>query len=93
MKKTDSDAVHPDEAKRARSRCPTCGANKRRPAVRRAAMSVDEAAVYLGISRTAAYEAVARGEIHALRVGGRWIIPIDPLRATFGLTAPDEAPF
>lgn len=38
-------------------------------------MSVEEAAIALGISRTCAYEAVARGEIPCIRIGRRILIP------------------
>jgi len=39
------------------------------------AMSVAEAADYLGIGRSMAYEQVRQGGIPAIRLGGRWIIP------------------
>jgi excisionase family DNA binding protein len=38
-------------------------------------MSVEEAPRALGISRTFAYEAVARGEIPWIRIGRRILIP------------------
>ena len=41
----------------------------------RLTMSVEEAALALGISRTFAYEAVARGEIPCIRIGRRILIP------------------
>ena len=41
----------------------------------RLTMSVEEAAIALGISRTFAYEAVARGEIPCIRIGRRILIP------------------
>jgi excisionase family DNA binding protein len=37
--------------------------------------SVSEAAKILGISRAPAYRAVARGEIPAIRIGGRVLVP------------------
>jgi excisionase family DNA binding protein len=40
-----------------------------------AVLTVDEVAQLLRISRTAAYEAVNRGEIPAVRIGRRWLIP------------------
>jgi excisionase family DNA binding protein len=43
--------------------------------VQRLTMSVEEAAIALGISRTFAYEAVARGEIPCIRIGRRILIP------------------
>lgn len=41
----------------------------------RATLTVDEAAVLLGIGRSAAYEGVHRNEIPHLRVGKRILIP------------------
>lgn len=38
-------------------------------------MTVPEAAAKLGLSRNAAYEAVARGEIPSLKFGRRVVIP------------------
>lgn len=45
------------------------------PDPERLAHSVDETARMLGISRNAAYEAVARGDIPSLRIGKRIVIP------------------
>lgn len=45
-----------------------------------ATVSVDEAARYLGISRSLAFEAVRRGELKAIRVGRRWLISTAYLR-------------
>ena len=39
-------------------------------------LTVPQAAEILGISRNAAYEAVARGEIPAIRFGKRLVVPI-----------------
>ena len=38
-------------------------------------MTVEESATALGISRATAYEAVSRGEIPAIRIGRRILIP------------------
>ena len=38
-------------------------------------MTVPQAAKRLGIGRNAAYQAVRRGEIPAIRVGGRILVP------------------
>jgi excisionase family DNA binding protein len=43
-------------------------------------LSVAEAAEMLGISRTLAYELVARQELPALRLGGRIVILLRPLQ-------------
>jgi excisionase family DNA binding protein len=45
-----------------------------RPA-QRLTMTVEEAAVVLGISRATAYDAVGRGEIPCIRIGRRILIP------------------
>ena len=46
----------------------------------RLVLSVAEAAEMLGISRTLAYELVAREELPALRLGGRIVILLRPLQ-------------
>jgi excisionase family DNA binding protein len=49
--------------------------------------SVEEAAKLLGIGRNSSYEAVRRGEIPALRIGHRLLIPrlaLERLLATAG---------
>jgi len=51
----------------------------------RVVMSVEEAAALLGISRTAAYEAVRRGQIPSRRIGRRIVIPVPMMRAWLGL--------
>ena len=38
-------------------------------------MTVEEAAEVLGISRTSAYECVRRGELRAVRLGRRLVVP------------------
>ncbi len=43
--------------------------------VQRLTMTVEEAAVGLGISRATAYDAVSRGEISCIRIGRRILIP------------------
>ncbi len=43
--------------------------------VQRLTMTVEEAAVVLGISRATAYDAVSRGEIPCIRIGRRILIP------------------
>jgi excisionase family DNA binding protein len=50
-------------------------------------MTVEEAGALLGLSRGSAYEAVRRGEIPALRIGSRWIVPTVKVRAMLGLDA------
>jgi excisionase family DNA binding protein len=46
-----------------------------RPGPVRLTLTVEEAAAHLGISRNSAYEAVRRGEIPSVRIGGRIVIP------------------
>jgi excisionase family DNA binding protein len=42
----------------------------------RATISVEEAGQRLGISRNAAYAAVNAGEIPAIRIRRRWLVPV-----------------
>lgn len=39
------------------------------------AMSVTEAAKFLGVSKNGAYEAIRRGEIPGIKIGSRFIVP------------------
>ena len=43
-------------------------------------MTVEEAAALLGLSRSATYRAVQRGEIPALRFGRRILVPTQALK-------------
>jgi len=55
------------------------------PTTERLVLTVEEAAYLLNVSRTLAYELVARGELPALRLGRRIVIPratLDELIAT-----------
>lgn len=45
----------------------------------RLAMSVEEAAETLGISRSLAYELARRGELPCLRLGRRLVVPVEAL--------------
>ena len=54
------------------------------PVMERLVWTVEEAAQVLGISRTHAYELVARGELASVRLGRRIVVPkrtIDTLLA------------
>lgn len=48
-------------------------------------VSVPEAARLLGISRTHAYELVARGELAHLRLGRRLVVPKHAIETMLGL--------
>jgi excisionase family DNA binding protein len=48
-------------------------------------VSVERAGACLGISRASAYDAVRRGEIPAIRLGRRWVVPTAHLRRLLGL--------
>ena len=48
---------------------------KKDPRVERATLSVVEAARIMGVSKNVAYEAVRRGEIPSIRLGGRILVP------------------
>ena len=55
--------------------------------------SVEEAAAALGIGRRLAYEAIARGELPAIRVGRRLLVPRVALAAMLsGPVRPDSGP-
>lgn len=45
------------------------------------ANSVPDTAKYLGLGRNQIYDAVKRGEIPALRIGNRILVPTERLRA------------
>ena len=53
-------------------------------------MTVEEAAVQLGVSRSTAYEAVKKGELPTLKVGRRLLVPIAQLRRMLGEDHPQE---
>ena len=46
----------------------------------RKTMTIEEAARQLGIGRNSAYEAAARGEIPAIRIGKRLLVPTERFR-------------
>ena len=48
--------------------------------LRKPTCTVDECARLLGIGRALAYEAVKRGEIQSIKVGGRVMVPTAVLR-------------
>lgn len=45
----------------------------------RKTLTVEETARILGLSRGAAYKAVRRGEIPAIRLGKRWVVSMEAL--------------
>lgn len=49
-------------------------------------VTVEEAAEMLGISRSSAYECVHRGELRALRLGRRLVVPRSALEELLGGT-------
>jgi len=51
----------------------------------RLTVSVEEAAAILGLGRSTAYNAARAGELHAIKVQGRWLVPTAPLRKMLGL--------
>lgn len=53
----------------------------------RLTVTVEEAATILGLGRSAAYEAIRRGEIPARRLGRRIVIPVPLLLDWLGLSA------
>lgn len=69
-----SDAVHDLSSQGDRSLTPI-GAGLASATSERLTLSVEEAAIALGISRASAYEAVHRGEIPHIKIGKRMLIP------------------
>jgi excisionase family DNA binding protein len=62
------------------------------PGPDRLTLTVEEAAATLGISRASAYEAVRRGEIPAIRIGRRVLVPrvaLDRLLGAAGTVSPE----
>ena len=59
---------------------------------RRLTMSVEEAGVALGISRSHAYELVRQGELPSLRLGRRVVVPIAALEALVEVASADVDP-
>lgn len=55
------------------------------PATRKT-ITVDEAAVYLGVSRYSAYQAVREGSIPSIRIGRRILVPVQAFEALLGAT-------
>jgi excisionase family DNA binding protein len=60
----------------------------------RLTFTVDEVAQLLGISRSGAYDSIARGEIPSLHIGRRVLVPREPLldlvRSARRRTRPDD---
>lgn len=50
----------------------------------RGTVTIEEAAHYLGIGRSAAYDAARRGELPTLRLGRRLLVPVPKLLALVG---------
>lgn len=55
-------------------------------------VTVEEAAQMLGISRSSAYECVKRGELRALRLGRRLVVPRAVLEDLLGTSSADLQP-
>lgn len=54
--------------------------------------TVTEAAELIGISRSTAYDLVSKGELHAIRLGRRWVVPVSTVTSIVGSpTAPLDA--
>ena len=55
------------------------------------ALSVTEVAKHLGIGRNLAYEAIQRGEIPSIKVGGRILVPLAALEALLAQAGTKDA--
>ena len=60
-------------------------------ALKKPTVSVPVAGKALGLGRSAAYEAAKRGEINALRFGGKLVVPTAWLRRVLQLETEREA--
>lgn len=58
----------------------------------RPTVSVEEAAVILGVSRGSAYAAIRSGTIPSLRIGRRVLVPTARLAALLGVSEPASLP-
>lgn len=63
----------------------------RRALTDRLTIDVQSAGRIFGIGRNAAYEAVKRGEIPSVKIGGRIAVPTGPLRKMLGIDTPEAA--
>lgn len=72
-------------AEKLRPLAPQVGMTSPSPQLQRRTYTVTEAAHVLGISRSTAYELVASGELPAVRLGRRWVVP---MRAVDDLVEP-----
>ncbi len=52
--------------------------------IRRRTYTVAEAALLIGVSRSTAYELVARGDLRAIRLGRRWAVPVSTVAEIVG---------
>lgn len=57
----------------------------------RATITVNEAALLLGIGRSAAYEAARRGQLPTRRVGRRLLVPVPAFLEWLGASASTDA--
>jgi excisionase family DNA binding protein len=55
----------------------------------RQTLTVEEAARILGVGRSAAYQAVARGELPVIRLGRRYVVPRAALERLLGTVRPE----
>jgi excisionase family DNA binding protein len=46
--------------------------------------TVTEAADLIGISRSTAYDLVSKGELRAIRLGRRWVVPVSTVVSIVG---------
>jgi excisionase family DNA binding protein len=53
----------------------------------RTTITVEEAGRALSVGRQTIYEAVRTGEVPAVRVGRRWVVPVAPLAKQLGLSS------
>jgi excisionase family DNA binding protein len=51
------------------------------PAIQKVLASVEEGAAAIGVCRTLCYRLIKEGKLHAVKIGGRTLIPVSELAA------------
>lgn len=72
------------EVKNGFSEPPLVGMKNTPRTFQRRTYTVTETAELLGISRSTAYDLVSKGELHAIRLGRRWVVPVSTVSSIIG---------
>jgi excisionase family DNA binding protein len=60
------------------------------PTAKKLTLTVEEAAEVIGISRAQAYRCVKRGDLRAVQLGRRLVVPVVALEELLGMAVADE---